>query len=291
MVGHHGTASGTLPSDFPFDSTILVGAGTLVASPSDILGTPSSGSLGTATNSSTHRGTLDKVHVGSLCPTTRRDRSLAGVVATALLPLAELSLRVLLPALLLPAAPLVSSSVLLASSSVHLASFFALLPSFSVLLASSSALLASSAAPLASCATPPAFSAAPLASPSALLVASVAPLALSDSSTASPALPVPCSGALEPRHAAVSPQSPLWLDHHEDSQHPVSPWPKASHSLSPATRLPEHLAAVPSDSSQSVSLVGPGPDVLSLPHVATTTTDAFHFPPQRASQLLDWQNS
>lgn len=101
MARHDGTASGTLASD----PSLFVGAGSLVARPSDISGRPSSRSLGTAKDSSTHHGTSNKVHVELPCPTTRHDRSLSGIVASVPLPFVGLSLQVLLPAPLLPSVP------------------------------------------------------------------------------------------------------------------------------------------------------------------------------------------
>jgi hypothetical protein len=144
-----GTASGTLAAD----PSLHVGAGTLGANPSDISGRPSSGSLDTAKDSSTHRGTSNKVHVELPCPTTRRGRSLSDVVASVPLPLVGLSLRVLLQAPLLPSVQQSAREALVASSAVHLVVCAALLPSSAV---------------------PPAFFAAPLVSFAALLLACVA---------------------------------------------------------------------------------------------------------------------
>ena len=264
----------------PSNSSLLIGAGILVACPSDISGRLSPDSLGTAKDSSTHRGTSNKVRVGLLRPTNRGDRSPSDV-STALPALAGPSL---LPALLLCIAPpasfvphLASFVPHLAAFVAHLASFVALLASFVPLLASSSVLLASSSAFLASSAAPPALSAAHIA--------------LFESSPASAALPVPRSGALEPLHAAVSPQALLWPGHREGSQHQVSSWPEGSHSLSPAAPLPGHPVVVPSGSSPSISLAVSGPGVLSprhyLPRVLTKTMDAFEVLPQCSHRLRD----
>jgi hypothetical protein len=170
LVRRDGTALETLASEHPSDSSLLVGVGILVACPFDTSGRPLPRSLGTAKDSSTRRGTPDKLRAELPWPTTHRDRSLSDVAASVPLPLVWLSLRVLLPAPLLPserpislatpvaffAAPLVVSDALLAPCIALLAPCVALLASYVALLASFAVLLPSSVALVVSYAALPA---------------------------------------------------------------------------------------------------------------------------------------